>query len=252
MKQIVFGILIGFNFVLARPVQSPQHLFEQANQAYQNQDFQTALGLYQEIEKQNLESGELYFNLGNVYYRLNAPGMSRLYYEKAAQLLPGDEAVQTNIGLLKSRLADQIQETPGFFLDQWLSRLLHFQPINRLLWLFALLWAALTLTWLWHLYQTKFRQGNGLRGTVLSLSVITGLVLLLVSARLIADHNRREAVVMAVSVTVKTAPGTPSTEAFVLHEGTKVSILRRQNQWLEIRLEDGKTGWLPEEHVKNI
>ncbi len=252
MKYILILTTILTFSVSTLSGQSVQHLFEQANQAYQNQDFQAALEFYQEILKQNLESGELYFNLGNVYYRLNNPAPARLYYEKAARLLPGDEAVQTNIGLLKSRLTDQIEETPRFFLDQWLMRVLYLLSLNRLLWIFALLWVGLLLIWLWHLYLVKFRQGTSIRSAALVFSVIAGLVLLVTGARLMIDQNRQEAVIMAAAVTVHTAPGAPSTEAFVLHEGTKVSILRRQDKWLEIRLNDGKTGWLPEENLIKI
>jgi hypothetical protein len=59
-------------------------------------------------------------------------------------------------------------------------------------------------------------------------------------------RNRDTAIIMSPSVTVKSTPSSGGTDLFIIHEGRKVKILdSSMKEWVEIRLEDGNTGWVP-------
>ena len=112
MKKIVFLLWIVANSVTA---QNTDSLFVAANNHYKNGKFETAIENYQKIESQNFISSELYYNLGNSYYKLNKVGPSIYYYEKALQLNPLNEDVKKNLVFAKRLALDNIQELPQTF-----------------------------------------------------------------------------------------------------------------------------------------
>ncbi len=236
---------------LAQP-QDVENLFRQGNAAFQQGNYQQAIEFYQKILQAGYESGELYYNLGNAYFKTNQLGKARLFYERAQRLMPDDEALKENLLILQSRLIDKIEKPPRFFLNVWWEALLKAFSINALAWiLIGFFWLTI-VSLAFHLYWKKQRKQE--RGKPL---VLISLLLLLFSGILFADkayrfENEKYGVILKPSVTVFSEPRNQSTEIFVIHEGTKVMILRTSNDWFEIKLEDGKTGWLPQNTLEII
>ncbi len=226
-----------------------QNLFRQANQLYQQGKYEQAVALYDEILKSGLESGALYFNLGNAYYKLNKIGLARLYYERASRFFKGDEALKENMELLKYKLVDKIPQPPAFFLFEWRDALLNTIPVNVQSWILVFLFAMLLVAIAWRRHALRRGQTNSGRFFL----VIFVVVFLFFSAvylqKIYLLETDIHAVIMKPMVTVYAEPNASGTEVFVLHEGTKVKILRTNGNWQEIRLSDGKTGWL---EIKNL
>ncbi len=244
-------LLICAAFSAAQPPEV-QQLFQQGNAFFQKGQYQQAIEAYQKILQAGFESGELYYNLGNAYFKLNQLGKARVFYERALRLMPDDEALKENLLILQSRLVDKIRKPPKFFLSAWWEALLNVFSLSTLAWLVVGFFWLTVISFAFYLYWKK--QKGQLRGRFL---VAFSLFLLLLTGILFADkvyrfENLKYGVILQPSVTVHSEPRMESTEIFVIHEGTKVLIVRKNNNWFEIKLEDGKTGWLPEKSLEII
>lgn len=226
---------------------------EEADHAYQNNDFKTAIAQYEEILATQGESAAIYFNLGNSYFKEKEIAKAVLNYERALLLNPGDADIRFNLEMAHSKTVDQITPARELFLVTWKNALMN--TLSERAWgilgicSFMLLLAGLAF----------YIFGNRL--WVRKVGFLAGIAFLMVTlvANLFASEQRSElenrngAVVMTPSVTVKSTPNESGTDLFVLHEGTKVYIEDNSMKgWKEIRLEDGNKGWLPAETIELI
>jgi len=229
-----------------------EYYFRQGNDYYKQGEYEKAIEAYQKVLSLGYESGEIYFNLGNAYYRTDRIGLARLYYEKAARFLKNDEALRQNLGLVKMRLVDQIDAPPKLFLTEWWEAFLNLFPVSALSWfVVVLLWLFLSVLGA-RIYFTSRGRGRRLRGTTVVLFIILLLFTFILAHKIYRFETEQYGIILQPTITVHAAPDPAGTEVFVLHEGTKVKVLRRTGEWLEIRLEDGKTGWLQEEAMEVI
>jgi tetratricopeptide (TPR) repeat protein len=248
----IYLLLFLFLAVQISFASSDDELISKANQLYQSGNFDKAAQLYQQVVNDGYESPVLYYNLGNSYYRLGKIGYSILNYERASKLSPGDEDIAHNLALANSRIVDKIDTVPPFFLFKWWESLLAAFSISGWTYtsyFFYLL--ALISIGLFFFTKTPLQQK-------LSLYSAAGFILLLIfTASLLAIRMNRElnyknGVVIEQAVNVKLSPDDKSADAFVLHEGLKVRMEDKVNDWVRIRLRDGKVGWLPEKDLITI
>lgn len=241
MKKIVFLLWIVANSVSA---QNADSLFVAANNFYKNGNFETAIENYQKIASQNLISSELYYNLGNSYYKLNKVGPSIYYYEKALQLDPLNEDVKKNLVFAKRLALDNIKELPQTFLQKlntdYLQKLSYDQWAILVI-VFSIVGSILFLLFFFEERPSKKR---------LYFATSVGSFLFLISSLLITNNqyhlskNNTEAIVFADKTEVRNAPTLNSEKVFTLHEGTKIIVLDRVDNWKKIKLADGKIGWI--------
>ena len=241
MKKIVFLLWIVANSVSA---QNADSLFVAANNFYKNGNFETAIENYQKIASQNLISSELYYNLGNSYYKLNKVGPSIYYYEKALQLNPLNEDVKKNLVFAKRLALDNIKELPQTFLQKlntdYLQKLSYDQWAILVI-VFSIVGSILFLLFFFEERPSKKR---------LYFATSVGSFLFLISNLLITNKqyhlskNNTEAIVFADKTEVRNAPTLNSEKVFTLHEGTKIIVLDRVDNWKKIKLADGKIGWI--------
>ncbi len=246
----IIWILAAFSVPLF--ANNAQALFRQGNQLYQQGKYEQAVKSYKQIIEAGLESGALYFNLGNAYYKLNQLGLARLNYERASRFLKGDEALQENMALLQNKLVDKILQPPSFFLFEWRDAVLDVLPVHVQSWIVVLLFAVLLLAIALRRHAQRRNRGNSWRA-FLVISVVVFLVFTAVYLQKIyLLETEINGVIIKPMVTVYAEPNTSGTEVFVLHEGTKVNVLRTNDNWQEIRLSDGKTGWLEMKNLEKI
>ena len=252
----VSNVKLLFAFLLLIPglllAQDPEALFQQANQAYQQQNFEKAAVLYQQIISQGYESRDVYYNLGNCYYRLNQVGQSVLYYEKALKLDPHDADVRYNLELVNLKVIDRIEVPPRLFLFEFWDELKNFYSLAQLTRLVVLLFAITILLIIIWLFVKQYR----LKRWLISLVAVLGFLTIFWSYILVIQIHRfteqRQAVVLVSSVTVRSAPDDSSTDVFILHEGVKVHLDELRSEWVKISLADGKSGWLRTENLAII
>ena len=227
-------------------------LISKGNQAYQSGNFAQAADAYQQVVNEGFESPVLYYNLGNSYYRLGKIGYAILNYERAQKLAPGDEDITHNLALANSRIVDKIDNIPPFFLFKWWESLLAFFTISG--WTYtAYFFYILILLSIGLFFFTKSPLSQKL-----SLYSAAGFILLLIitstflAIRMNRELYNKNGVVIEQAVTAKLSPDDKSSDAFVIHEGIKVRLEDKVNDWVRIRLRDGKVGWLPEKDLRTI
>jgi tetratricopeptide (TPR) repeat protein len=233
----VLLILCG---VYIAEAQSPETYFENANRAYADGDYQLALDLYSKIIEDKIESGEVYFNMGNAHFKMNNIGLSMLYYEKARLYLEGDPALEQNIRLTQLRVVDKIDAVPILFLEEWWTALLNLFSYNTLLWLTLFLFTLLIVLIITQLFLNR----RYLRRLIWIFSAVFFVAFFISVSQIIEIENTKSGIILEDKVSVVSEPNLDGTEVFILHEGTKVSVNRELNDWLEISIPDGKTGWL--------
>lgn len=227
-------------------------LWDRANTAYINGDYHAAMEFYEELVARGLGSAKLYYNLGNAYFKDGLTGRAILYYHKALRLAPGNDDIRYNLSVAEARAKDRIEAIPDFFLTEWIRAVR--RTMSCTAWSVLSL-AALVLTLglflIYLLAQRLSLRKGGFYGTILA-----GVLFVLTTC--FAAGERREmlddshAVVMAASTAVKSSPDKSSTDLFVLHEGTLVSITNRLEGWCEITIADGKKGWLEAKTIETI
>lgn len=226
-------------------------MFKEANALYQEGQFEAAIEKYEEILAADYESGELYYNLANAYYKTGNIGKARLNYERALYWLEGDESLTQNLELLKLRLVDQIEKPPKLFITVWWEALLNmFNTYTLGVIVLILFWIVLITAAIFLYYRKRGRiKWKSLFVTFL---VLWLFLLTIWINKIYLFETEKYGVILASTVTVHAEPAADTTELFVLHEGTRVKVLRISNSWLEIRLADGKTGWLQSDVLEII
>lgn len=229
-----------------------EQLFEEANDLYNQGDFENAIAKYEVILDSGEHSAALYFNLANAHYKLNHIAPSIYYYEKALKLSPHDKEIHNNIAFARNMTIDAIDKTPeiGFAkFSKNITNMLTFDNWAKLSVILMVLFVIFYLFYYFNYSSTKKKLAF--------ISAMTFLILCGVSVAL-AFHNYdlvqndRPAIVFAKEVQVKSEPNLRSSESFKLHEGTKVQILDDVSDWKKIKLADGKTGWLPNTDIKKL
>ncbi|KAA3617808.1 MAG: tetratricopeptide repeat protein [Calditrichaeota bacterium] len=247
-KLFTLFILISLNLAFANQVQEQ---FDTANKLYQEKQFEDAIETYEKIILAGFESGDLYFNLGNAYYKTGNIARSRLNYERALLWMEGDDDLAQNLELLKLRLVDQIEPTPKIFISAWWEKLLKLFNMDLLgYFVLGLLWLTLVLASLLLHYR---KRGLNRFKTVFVLSLILWILIGTIwISKIYQFETENYGIILKSTVTIHSEPAEDATELFVIHEGTKVQIEGKTDSWFEIRLEDGKTGWLMFDAVEII
>ena len=227
--------------------------FDEGNQRYREGDFDGALERYAQILDDGLESGELYYNIGNTYFKLGKLGPAVLYYERARRLMPGDGDLLANLELARSLTADDIAPLPGFWLFRAVGWWVGLVPRGALVWLVAvayLITIAAAILVILRPSTALATWGRRLAIAGASVTLVFGLNL---AVRELGIGAAEEAVIMAEETAGQSAPSDDSTlQIFAVHEGTKVRIDRRSDLWIEIVLEDGKVGWVRADQLEPI
>jgi SH3-like domain-containing protein len=74
----------------------------------------------------------------------------------------------------------------------------------------------------------------------------------LLTVKLNREFNVKKGIIVENTVNVKISPDSGSNDAFIVHEGLKVALEDKVDNWIKVRLQDGKIGWVPDEDVKII
>jgi tetratricopeptide (TPR) repeat protein len=247
MKKILFLVLIIANTISA---QNANDLFSSANDLYKNEKFEKAIERYKEIESQGLISSELYYNLGNSYYKLNKVGPSIYYFEKALKINPLNEDVKNNLVFAKRLALDKIEELPKTVFQKFNINYLQQLSYNQwaiVIIVFSVLGSLLFL--LFYFADTPFIKRIYFVTSSLSFILLITALIITFNQYSISKNNK-EAIVFAEETEVRNAPTFNSEEVFTLHEGTKVLVLDAIDSWKKIKLADGKIGWIIADDIK--
>ena len=211
----------------------------EGNKAYSAGKYEDAVLHYSKIIENDIESGELYFNLGNAYYKLDEIGKSIYYYEKALNFIEGDEALEQNLKIAKLKIIDKIEPIPKLFIFEWLDEIMGILSIENWGWLSVVLFFLMAVIFSLYILFTN-RMLFQLSWVFL---IFFSISILIFGTRIYLFESYQFGIIFEKKIAVMSEPNLGASEVFILHEGTKIKINRRLNDWLEISIADGKTGW---------
>lgn len=253
MKYFAVKYLFLFSLMVVSqmPAQNDD-VFNSGKEAYKEGNYQEAITQWKEILDQGEHSAELYFNLGNAHYKLNNIGPSIYYYEKALHLDPYDSDIRNNLSFAENARVDAIEPLPQTVFKTWyrsVSGVFDFNEwaINAVIFSFGFV-----LLFLLYYFSASERRKRILFAA--SIASLFFLVASLTLAFMTYTDTLKDnpAIIFAEQVEVKDAPAVGGGLSFIIHEGTKVQILEKEADWVRIRLEDGKDGWIPVSDLKEL
>ena len=251
-RKYIIGLLWAVLSWSAVQAASPDSLIRTAERAYNKGLYDSAVNVYNQILKQGLDSADLYYNLGNAWFKKGELPHAILYYEKAKKLAPNDEDILYNLKVANSMIVDKIEPVPKFFFQKWWDYF--YNLFGADIWAVVLLvvWALLVL-FIGIFFLSSDRRYKKL-GFYLGLMflLLTGASYALAVQKYHHSVNHDEAIVFTPTLTVKSSPTQTAVDLFVIHEGTKVKILDKVNHWVKIKISNGSIGWVPEKSIEEI
>lgn len=247
MKKLLFIAALLLSFVSA----SAQTKAE-ADSAYVQERYEQAISLYNKL----LETGasaSVYYNLGNAYYRTGDMAHAILAYERAYLMEPGDADIRFNLQLARTKTIDKIVPESEMFFITWFRQMIDWYSADQWGRAVVVCFSLFVVSLLLYFFAGRMlwrKVGFGVGVCTLILAVLFHIFAYQQQQKLLV---RTHAIVMSSSLTVKSTPSTSGTDLFVLHEGTKVEITDdTMKDWKEIRLADGKVGWVPVKTIERI
>jgi len=226
-------------------------LVAQGARAYISGDHASALRLFDTVNTA-FTSPSLLFNIGNCHFKLNDIPHAILFYERALRLAPGDDDVQANLDLARQSVVDRINELPSFTLGTTWGKLRGGRDADQ--WARRSMWACLIFfVVLAAAFAVRARMARRLLLGASALLLFATIACVSFAA---FRHNEvtddSAAIIMGPKVDVLSEPRTNTTVLFVLHKGTKVSVLNESAGWFEVQLANGSVGWLPATMLERI
>jgi tetratricopeptide (TPR) repeat protein len=232
--------------------QTSNELFSKANDLYKNGKYSKAIELYLSIEKNGLESDDLFFNLGNSYYKLNKVAPSIYYYEKALKINPIHQDASNNLAFAKRMTIDIIEDLPKTFLQRFSSNVI--QKLTYDAWAILAVITSFFGAVFFLLYYFSYSPKIKLFyfNTAIFLVFIMIVTVFFASSNYKTSQKSRSAIIFSLKCDIKNSPSIDGETVFELHEGTKVAILDELSNWKKIKLADGKIGWINASDIKEI
>ena len=222
-----------------------------ADSAYAKEDYQTAISIYESLLSDNV-SPELYYNLGNAYYRLDDMPHAILNYERALLLSPGDSDIRFNLQMARNKTIDKIIPESEMFFVTWYKSLVNIMGVDGWAILAIIMFALAAILILLYVFtDVVIIRKIGFFGAGLSMIIfVVANVFAYQQGNKVASYNG--AIIMSTA-NVKSTPAENGTDLFVLHEGTRVDITDdSMNDWKEVRIADGKEGWIETKKLELI
>lgn len=219
-------------------------LLEKAEKAYDSKKYKEAIESYEKLVNDGYKSYQLYFNLGNSYYRNNELGKAIYYYELARKVEPDDEDVRINLGIAAAKTIDKIDSKENFFIAAVKTNLLSSFTTNAWAWLSisALAIACILFFIFVNSSILIIKRISFLFSSVLLIGFL--VTYFLGYSALKSKVENKFAIITSKEVKIMNEPTATANSKFTLHEGTKIRVVENNGSWLLIKLDNGNEGWL--------
>ena len=241
MRKIIF-ILLFCNQILA-----DENLFIQANKQYAEEKYIDAISLYDSIIYNGLESSELYYNLGNCYYKIKDWPQAIWYYKKSLSINPNNNDAYHNLNVSKLKTKNLTKAIPQLFYKKWIDNIINLLSLKN--------WQIFTIICIWIVVIiqilkifTKFKIKH-----LLTLFHIFSLIILITTYTAYQKkYTEKEAIIFSSSTIVNSAPSSSGTNLFSLNPGNEIRIIDQIEDWVKIKTTDGRNGWIKKTDCKPI
>lgn len=244
---------IGLSFVAIADNQDfYQQKIEEGNLAYDQGAYDSAVTLYSQVVNANYQSDQLFYNLGNAYFKSNQLAPAIYYYEKALKINPADPDVAFNLKMANAQIVDKLEIVPEPFFKSLMTSIRTVLSPNQ--WGYITIIAfILCLALLSGFLLTSIVTVKRLTFYGAAISFICfALCFVFGSISKNAVTSTENGIVFISTLNVKAEPKMSSADLFVIHEGTKVKVLEQGADWLRVALPDGNEGWAQAENVKTF
>ena len=252
MKKYIFILVFALSVFSVSGNTKHEMLLDSANTHYNDGQYHKAVESYLAIIEDGMESTQVYYNLGNAYFKLDDLASAILYYEKAKKLSPNDKDIEYNLGIANTRIVDKIEKVPQIIFKRWWNSFYNMFSANN--WgIVAIVLFILTLVFfaIYLLSRARIiKKGFFILAVIFVLLSFSSF--LLTYQKYYYSKNQKEAILFAPTMTVKSSPNRNSVDLFVIHEGTKIHVLDQVGEWIEIRIANGSVGWLPVSEIRYI
>ncbi len=250
MKKITILVFLISSSILS--AQSADSLFVEANKLYQQEKYVEALSLYKQINEGNVESDDLYFNMANAYYKTNKIAPAVYYFEKALLLNPNHTDAAYNLTFARRMGIDNIEALPKSIGQKFMDNIILKLTYND--WAYIAVICSFLFALLFLMYHFSYSSGRKRFYFITSILSAIFIVVTVLFAYSNFDYtkNYKTAIVFAEQTDVKSAPTNSGEIDFELHEGTKVQLLERLDDWRKIKIADGKIGWVAAADIKEL
>ena len=227
--------------------------FTEANNFYNNSKYEKSVEIYLEILDSGHHSAELYYNLGNSFYKLNNIANSILYYEKSLKLNPKDKDVINNLKMVNNGIIDDILKIPESFIKNQLNNLSNnfsYSSWGLILIIFSFLFLLVFIIYFFS------KDPIVKRASFTSLFILVFLIGITLKISFNAyekNYIEKYAIIFSTKIEIKSEPNARSENLLTLHLGTKVKIIDNFNEkWVKIKLVNGQEGWINNNEIKII
>lgn len=227
--------------------------FTKANNLYNDSKYEKSIEVYFEILDSGVHSAELYYNLGNSFYKLNDIPNSILFYEKSLKLNPTDKDIINNLKMVNNAIIDDITKIPEPFFDNQLNKIsnnLSYSNWGLISLIISFLFLLLFIFYFFSKEPIVKRTSFTLLFVFLVLIGITTKISLHAYEK---NHLEKYAIIFSSKIEIKSEPNERSENLLILHMGTKVKIIDSFNdEWVKIKLVNGQEGWINNNQIKII
>jgi tetratricopeptide (TPR) repeat protein len=242
MKRLTFILFAIFSI----NTYASDSLFNKANELYSKEKYTDAILIYDSIISNGLESSDLYYNLGNCYYKNSDWANAIWHYEKSLKLESLANTLQ-NLELVQLKIVDRIEPLPQLFYTKWWHNLLSLFKTRT--------WQILSIIIIFFVFliRTLNQFINFKKDNFSHFLIPIAVTLLFISTS--SYHNnysKKEAIIFSSSVVINSAPTNNSTNLFSLHSGSKVVIIDQIGDWINIKIANGNRGWIKQTDCKKL
>ena len=253
MKKILYTLLLSAITFVSMAQESAVNTKDAADMAYSEARYGDAIAIYESLLAGEGASLQLYYNLGNAYYRNGQPGKAILNYERALKIDPYDEDCKANLEFVQERITDKVPHDDVPFYTRWANSL--FSILSKNAW--ANTGVVTFILMLISLFFFFFKQN--VRKTTLILAIVCLIFTIIANVAAYKLHNRlsdaHEAVILDEMVLVKSSPDSSGVELTRIHEGLKVKVIDNTlKEWVRIEANNGNrvVGWVKSKSLETI
>ena len=251
MKKILLLIYLISSGLLFSQSENEEY-FNKGVGLYNNGNYNEAIIKFKEIIEKGEHSENLYFNLGNAYYKVNDIANSIFYYEKALKLNPKNKDVLNNLAFSQNMLIDKIEKLPTNQVSEFLNSISEILNVKQWITLGITLLYLFLLTFILYFFSSKSVLKKNYF-TAFSIVFLFSLISIFVGLNKFEKQKSYfEAIIFENKIDFRTEPNYRSEILFNLHEGTKVIIIEELNDWALVEIVDGNKGWIELQSIKKI